>query len=96
MESMKLSSEDKHELFERLEKILHEIQSSSSTNGKMILTSKDLQSELDVSRNQLYNWRKCGLINFYGKGKKIWYFREDVIKFVKTYGNEIAKTAKAE
>lgn len=63
--------------------------------NKTILTSQDLEFELGVSRNQLYTWRKNGKLKYYGKGKKKWYLREDVIKFIKSFKNEIADTTNA-
>lgn len=96
MDSMKLVVKEKQELFKKLNSIIDILQMTASSPGKMLFTSKELSKELGVSRNQLYMWRKQGKIKSYGRGKTIWYLREDVIDFVKTYRNEVADKASSD
>ena len=96
MDSLKLVVKEKQELFRTLNSILEILQMTASSQSKLLFTSKELIKELGVSRNQLYIWRKQGKIKSCGRGKTIWYLREDVIDFVKTYGNEVAEKASSE
>lgn len=87
-----LNDLEKSELFNSMNEIKVILKQLLLNGSNQILTNKQLAIELGVSRNQAYTWRKNGLIKSYGKGKKIWYLREDVIEFIKTYGNEITGT----
>lgn len=57
-------------------------------NEKSILTNKEFTAYLGISRDQAYQWRKKGLIKFHKKGPQkgrcIYYFKEDIIEFIKS------------
>ena len=57
--------------------------------GQSVYTNETLSKELKVSIRTLQHWRDHGLINFSKVGRKIFYGRKDVEKFLFESSNEL-------
>ncbi len=49
---------------------------------KELLTQEDVLALLKVSRTTLYRMR-CNGLRYYSKGKKIYFFKEEILKWIK-------------
>lgn len=59
--------------------------------GKRLLTQKNVEDLLQVSRQTIYNWRKAGLIPEHRINGRLYFFEDEVLNAIRQSG----KTSKA-
>lgn len=53
------------------------------TNGRALLTQKEVMDLLKITRQTLYNWRKSGIIPEHRINRKLYFFEDEVINAIK-------------
>lgn len=61
---------------------------NNSVMDKPLYTNQEVMSLLDVTAPKLRQWRYEGLIGYSQLGSKIYFSREDISNFLKSYHNE--------
>lgn len=78
------------ELIKCVETLRNEVSElkNNSVMDKPLYTNQEVMSLLDVTAPKLRQWRYEGLIGYSQLGSKIYFSREDISNFLKSYHNE--------